>query len=85
MKTARFLMILIVVYVFGVPALSYAEIILTKEGQIIQAVIIEKTSDTIWYEIKSGDMIEEIGIDILDVDNVLNNDGSVSEYSPRAE
>ncbi len=85
MKTARFLMVLMVVYVFGVPALSYAEIILTKEGQIIQAVIIEKTDDTIWYEIESGDVTEEIGIDILDVDNVLNDDGSVSEYSPRAE
>ena len=85
MKTARFLMVLMVVYVFGVPALSYAEIILTKEGQIIQAVIIEKTDDTIWHEIESGDVTEEIGIDILDVDNVLNDDGSVSEYSPRAE
>ena len=84
MKILRFSMFSLFVCVFGVAALAYAEIIYTKEGHVIRAVIIERTDDTIWYEVKSGNMTEEIGIDISDVDNVLNDDGSVSRHSPRA-
>jgi len=61
----------------------YAEIIYTKDGRQIQAKVTEKTEDTIWYEIVSGDIIEEIGIDITEVEKVLNDDGSISEYSPK--
>lgn len=66
-----------------ISSLAYAEIILTKDGQVIYANVIEKTEDTVWYEKEKGDIIEEIGIDILEVENILNDDGSVSEYSPR--
>ena len=83
MKIFKVVMLLSVFYSFGISASIYAEIIYTKEKQIIHAVIIEKTDDTIWYEVKSGDMTEEIGIDISDIDNVLNDDGSVSKYSPK--
>ncbi len=61
---------------------AYGETIYTKDGKKIQAKISEKTDTTIWYEISSGDIVEENGIDISDVEKILNDDGSVSKYSP---
>lgn len=60
----------------------YCETIYTMDGEVMQAKITKKTKDTIWYEIVSGDIIEEIGVDIIKVEKVLNDDGSVSKYSP---
>ena len=88
MKTGIGLVILLLVWVMAFIGLrpAYAETIYTKDGQQIKAKITEKTKDTIWYEIATGDIVEEIGIDITEVNNVLNDDGSVSGYSPiRAE
>jgi hypothetical protein len=77
------IMVLILALEFNILSLTYAEIIFTKDGQVIEAVITEKTDDTIWYEIKTGDMTEEIGIDISDVYDVLDDSGNISVYSPR--
>jgi len=84
MKTGIGLVILLLVWVMAFIGLrpAYAETIYTKDGRQIKAKITEKTEDAIWYEIVTGDIVEEIGIDIIEVDNVLNDDGSVSEYSP---
>ena len=60
----------------------YAENIYTTDGKVIQAKITEKTEDTIWYETTNGDVSEFLGIDISKVVKVLNDDGSVSKYSP---
>ena len=64
-------------------SLAFAEIIVTKDGRSIQAKITEinEETNTIWYEVESGEIIEEIGIDISEVDRVLNDDGSVA-YLP---
>ncbi|TRZ52275.1 MAG: hypothetical protein D4S01_03210 [Dehalococcoidia bacterium] len=83
MKIFSVLMACLLISIFNILPLSYAEIIFTKDGQVINASITEKSDNTIWYEVESADMIEEIGIDISAVDNVLNDDGSISEYSPR--
>jgi hypothetical protein len=83
MKILSVLMILLFVLSLSVSPCSYAEIIFTRDGQVINAEVTEKSDNTLWYEIENGNMIEEIGIDISDVDNVLNDDGSLSEYSPR--
>ena len=62
--------------------LVYPETIYTKDGRQIQARVSEKTVDTIWYEVVTGDIIEEVGIDIAKVEKVLNDNGNISEYSP---
>lgn len=61
---------------------AYGEIIYTLGGEVLEVKITEKTEDTIWYEVSSGDIIEEVGIDIAEVEKILNDDGSVSEYWP---
>lgn len=81
MKTGIVLVVLLVSVLVG-PRAAYPETICTKDGQQIKAKITEKTENTIWYEVTTGDIIEETGIDIADVDKILNDDGSVSEYSP---
>jgi hypothetical protein len=83
MKILRVLIVCLIILVFNILPLCHAEIIFTRDGQVINAKITEKSETTIWYEVESGDMTEEIGIDISDVDNVLNDDGSMSAYSPR--
>jgi len=60
----------------------YSETIYTKDGKVIQAKISEKTDTTIWYEVVSGDMVEYVGIDIADIEKIVNDDGSISKYSP---
>ena len=63
----------------------YCETIYTIGGKAIQAKITEKTENTIWYEAATGAIIEEAGIDIAEVEKVLNDDGSISKYSPGHE
>jgi hypothetical protein len=60
----------------------FAETIYLKDGEIIEAKISEKTEDTIWYEVGSGDITEYIGLEISKIEKILNDDGTVSEYSP---
>jgi len=76
------LLSLFAIQLLGSTGAVYSETIYTIDGGVIEAEVSEKTEDTIWYEITTGDVIEEIGIDISDVDKILNDDGSVSEYSP---
>ena len=82
MKKRLILIIFILVSALAVSGVVYPEIIHTKDGQKIQARITEKTGDTIWCEVVTGDIIEEVGIDIAEVEKVLNDDGTISEYSP---
>ncbi|MEA3560514.1 MAG: hypothetical protein U9R31_01935 [Candidatus Omnitrophota bacterium] len=76
------LIIFILVSTLAAAGVVYPETIYTRDGQEIQARITEKTADTVWYELTSGDMIEYIGIDIADIDKILSDEGNVSEYSP---
>ncbi len=78
----RLIILLCAMIIIGLEPL-YCETIYTKDGQQIQAKVTEKTEDTIWYEAATGDIIEEIGIDMIEVEKILNDDGSISEYSPR--
>ena len=82
MKTGLSLVILVcIMTIIGLEPL-YCETIYTIDGEVIQAKVTEKTENTIWYEVATGDIIEEAGIDIAEVEKVLNDDGSVSEYLP---
>lgn len=73
---------LIFLFCFLFSAAVYPETIYTKDGKVIQAKITKKTATAIWYELASGDIIEYVGINIVDVKKILNDDGSVSKYSP---
>jgi len=79
MKT---LIILILAVLFCGQAMLYAETIYKKDGTIIQAKISEVTDGTVWYETTVGDITEQISIDLAEVDKILNDDGTVSNYSP---
>lgn len=83
MKTLRTLAVLFTVFLFLGQTALYAETIYKKDGTVIQAKITGKTEDTIWYELTTeGDIIEEVGIDVSEVEKILNDDGTVSRYSP---
>lgn len=74
--------LLIIQFFIGLP-LADAETIYTKDGRVISAKIAEKSETTIWYEIVvDADIMEYAGIDIAEVEKILNDDGSVSMYSP---
>lgn len=85
MKTSIILLILLLVYVIPfISALNpaYSETIYKTNGEVIQAKISEGTKTAIWYEVLAGGMVEYVGINISDVEKILNDDGSISEYSP---
>ena len=84
MKTGIILLILLLVCVMFVSTLNpvYCETIYTIKGEVIQARVSEKTETVIWYEVPVGDMVKYIGINISEIDKILNDDGSISEYSP---
>ena len=79
MKLARVLALTFIGFIMTVVA-SYGEIIYTKEGNQIQGKITEITEDTIWIEITEGDMTEYIGVDKMNVEKILNDDGSKYNY-----
>ncbi|MFH1310749.1 MAG: hypothetical protein ABIH85_08770 [Candidatus Omnitrophota bacterium] len=55
----------------------YADTIYTKDGrEIMNAKITEITSDTVWYEVTSGDITESTGMDITDIEKITKNNGS---------
>ena len=85
MKMIKVLTILLVIYFFTAVFFAYAETIYTKDGQEIQGKITEITEDTIWIETSKGDVIEETGIDKSEVVKILNDDGSVYNYSQTEE
>ena len=60
---------------------AYGETIYTEDGEIIQGKITEIDEDTIWVEITEGDITEYIGVDKINVEKILNDDGSVYDYS----
>ena len=82
MKTLKILLMLFVLQIFSGQVVVYAETIYAKDGEVIQANISEKTEDTIWYETTVGDITEYVGIDIADVEKVLDDEGNISEYDP---
>ena len=61
---------------------GYGETIYTKDGEVIQGKIDEIDDETVWVEITTeGDITEYIGIDKIDVERILNDDGSDYDYS----
>lgn len=80
MKMLRILLIVVITQFFVGSETVWAEIIYTKDGEVIQAKTTEKTETTIWYKEVKGDIVEEIGLDINDIEKILNDDGSVSKY-----
>lgn len=80
MKLARVLALAFLGFIMTVVA-SYGEIIYTKDGNQIQGKITEITEDTIWIEIAEGDMTEYIGVDKINVEKILNDNGSEYDYS----
>ncbi len=82
MKIGISLVILVCLMAITGLGVVYAEVIYTKAGEEIQAKIDERDGDIIWYESSGGEIVEYTGIDIAEVEKVLNDDGSVSDYSP---
>jgi len=80
-KLIVFLVIGMTLLLMGQASL-FAETIYKKDGGVIQAKVVEKTTDAIWYETTAEDIVEQVSIDLTDIDKILNDDGSVSEYSP---
>jgi uncharacterized protein YceK len=83
MKILRVLLVLAVVQFLSGLGTVYSETIYTKDGEVIQAKITEKTENVIWYETTTAEIVEYIGIEVSCVEKVLNDDGSISKYSPR--
>lgn len=83
MKIPKIVLVLLVMQIFTGQFAADAETIYTKDGGVITAKISEKAETIIWYELSAGDdIVEYSGIDIADVEKIVNDDGSVSEYSP---
>lgn len=82
MKALRIVSVLLLVAAVFMPAVLYAESIYKTDGSVIQAKVVEKTEDAIWVETTTGDIVEQTSIDLSEVNKVLNDDGSVSQYSP---
>jgi len=55
-----------------------AETMRTKDGKEIKAKIVDVTRNTIWYEVSGG----KSGISRTTISEILNDDGTVSSYSP---
>ena len=85
MKTLKIIVLLSLICFFAVQASLYCETIYTKDGKTIKAVIAEETEEDeelIWYEAENGDLVEYFSIERPEVVKILNDDGSVSKYSP---
>lgn len=82
MKALKIFSILIMVVLSCSQAALFAETIYKKDGGILQVKISEVTDGSVWYETIIGDMTEQINIDLTEVDKILNDDGTVSQYSP---
>ena len=78
MGNRKYCKILISLFLISTMTDSYAEIILTKNNKTIQAKIVSVTDSTIWYELMGG----KVGISKDNVQKVLNDDKTISSYSP---
>ena len=85
-KSVRYRISLISVIVVAVfyagASFCFAEKIHTKDGRTIEGEIFNKIDDTIWYEVAVGSSKGKVGININTISQILNNDGTVSQYSP---
>lgn len=54
--------------------------VVTQEAEVIKGSITELTEDTVWVEVQTGDITEYVGIDLLSVEKILNEDGTIYEY-----
>ena len=61
---------------------AFGEAIYTKSGETINGKITEMSEGTIWYETTEGEVSEYVGIEFSNVEKVLNDDGTVSQFSP---
>jgi hypothetical protein len=70
--------LIIVLSINFIATVSLAETIYTKDEKTINARIVDVTKNTIWYETVGG----RAGITRDSVSKILNDDGTVSQYSP---
>ena len=82
MKDIKFILIFFAFAAWVAGNFVFAETIYTKNGETIKANVSELSNGTLWYETTSGDVTEYQGMDMANVEKVLNDDGSVSQYSP---
>lgn len=80
--TLRLTVFVIICCIASVTANVYAETIYTKDGETINVKIVSKTPNTIWYETAAGGTSGKLGISVDRVSRILNDNGSVSDYSP---
>lgn len=64
---------------------GYCEVIYTKDGKEIRGKITEISQEIIWVEITAGDIVEYIGIDKVNVQKILNDDGTKYVYPKKDE
>jgi len=60
---------------------AYADTIYTKDGEVINAKIVDETDKTVWYEAQSG----RVGISKDSVSKIEKSDGTISKHSPNFE
>lgn len=76
------LLVVFLMQLFLVQLPIYAETIYTKDGQVIPCKIGEIANGTVWYETTSGDITEYVGLELSNIEKILNDDGSTFKYSP---
>lgn len=81
MEKIRIAALILIGFMLGAGA-GYTEIIYTRDGEKIEGKVSEITEDTVWVEITKGEIIEYIGIDKMNVEKILNDDGSKYNYPP---
>ena len=80
MKITIVLALTLIGLIFFIVA-GYCETIYTKDGEVIKGKIDEIDEETVWVEITTeGDITEYIGVDKIDVEKILNDDGSRYNY-----
>ena len=61
---------------------NYAETIYTKDGKTVNAKVVSRGKNIIWYEVRMSSGSGKMGMDINSVSEILNDDGTISPYSP---
>ena len=82
MKVLKVCVILLIAGMFIGIKPVFSESIYTKDGKVIKGTVASKSESAIWYGTSNGDVTEYKGIPIANVSKILNDDGSVSKYSP---
>jgi hypothetical protein len=78
MKIDKKTFIIITCFFLCLTGISRAEIIYTKDKKTIDAKIIKKEADKIWYQQYGG----KVGMSINRISKILNSDGSLSLFDP---